>query len=259
MSHTIFYESALFEHRNGIELEAIRSILRIAAQKLRAGLTMGRIPFPISFSFACKIVEMDCPVDSTEISLEELRSNRAHAWDAAYQKLWKVAWMAAKKKLYYDSNQQIEDLVAQVIAKEVVPQILNPTQTVFVKARNFDDIVNIVARVIGNRAIDEIRRRTRLPGESAIDSVSETEFLKRDDKQKQEICDDINSAVDGMEKRFGEVIQDFYFEGLKTDEIARKRGRPKGTICSDLVKAREILGGLLKKNTDMAFGQRGEI
>jgi len=254
MSHAIFYENSLLEQRNGFELEAIRSILRIAAQKLKAGLTMGRLPSQIPLSSACRNVEMDSPGDTSEISLEDLRSNRAQAWNAAYQKLWKVAWISAKKKLHYDSNQQIEDLVAQVIAKEVVPQILNPTQTVFVKARSFDDIINIVARVIGNRAIDEIRRRTRLPGESAIESVSESEFLKGNDKQKQEICDDIHSAVDGMEKRYSEVLQDFYFDGLKTDEIARKRGRPKGTICSDLVKAREILGDLLKRNTDVAFG-----
>jgi len=253
MSHAIFYDDLTDYSGFGIVPDSITSILRDAFLNLKACLTEKGLLTPITFSAIRSNLEMDSPVSNNEISLKELRSNKASAWEAAYQRLWKVAWLSAKKKLYYDSNEQIEDLVAQVISKEVVPQILNPTQTVFVKAKSFEDIINIVAKVIGNRAIDEIRRRTRLPGESVIDSVSESEFVKGDEEQKKEISDDIHSAIDGMETRYKEVIEDFYFEGLKTDEISRKRGRPKGTICTDLVKAREMLGELLKRNNNVAF------
>ena len=81
---------------------------------------------------------------SDAVTLKDLRDDRSESWAMAYEELWRVGWMTAKGKLPYDSAEQIEDLVAQVISKEIVPQILSPRQEAFVKATRFEDILEAI-------------------------------------------------------------------------------------------------------------------
>ncbi|MEM6277906.1 MAG: sigma-70 family RNA polymerase sigma factor [Verrucomicrobiota bacterium] len=177
------------------------------------------------------------------ISIEGLREHRTDLWDLAYEELWRVAWRSAKRKLPYDSAEQLEDLVAQVVSREIVPQVLNPTQKAFEEVRTFEDVLNLGARIVANRAIDEIRRRVRRPDSQDIEKAPESIFATA--PADDGVGEDIHLALDSLEERYRDVIEDFYFEELNTAEIARKRGRPKGSICSDLAKARQLLSTLL--------------
>lgn len=190
----------------------------------------------------------DNAAGTTGISLDDLRNDRSAAWSAAYQELWRVAWIAAKRKLPYDSREQLEDLVSSVIGNEIVPQIVSPKQEAFVQARTFDDILNLTSRILGNRAIDEIRKRVRRPGESDIDKVPERETAINVDDPTAGRAEEVHLALSTLDERFRLVVEDFYFHELSTDEIAKKRGRPKGSICSDLFKARQMLGAALAGN-----------
>lgn len=190
-----------------------------------------------------------------EITLKDLRDDRSDAWAKAYERLWKVGWMTAKGKLPYDSAEQIEDLVSQVIAKEVVPQILSPRQEAFVKATTFEDIVNLTSRIVSNRVIDEIRKRTRRPDNSNIETVPEGEFATQPDEAGKGIVEEIQLALSQLDYRYRDLLEDFYFGELSTEEISRKRGRPKGTVCSDLVKARNLMSSLLEGRIDPNFIQ----
>ncbi len=183
--------------------------------------------------------------DDPEVSLNDLRDNQSSSWELAYNRLWKVGWRTAKLKLSFDSAEQIEDLVSQVIGKEIVPQILAPKQEAFVKARTFEDILNLTSRIIANRAIDEIRRRTRRPASSNIEKVSESEFATEADEEKKGTVEEIHLALSGLGDRYRAVIEDFYFADLSTEQIALKQKRPKGSICSDLLKARQMMGKAL--------------
>lgn len=178
-----------------------------------------------------------------EISIEGLREHRADLWETAYEELWQVAWRSAKRKLPYDSSEQLEDLVSQVVSREIVPQILQPTQKAFEEATTLADILNLTARIISNRAIDEIRRRVRRPDSQDIEKTPENSFAS--EPSEEGVGEDIHLALDSLEERYRDVIEDFYFEELNTAEIAQKRGRPKGSICSDLAKARQLLGEIL--------------
>ncbi|MEM7518180.1 MAG: sigma-70 family RNA polymerase sigma factor [Planctomycetota bacterium] len=179
------------------------------------------------------------------ISLEVLRKNDASAWQEAFRELWRVGWSSAKRRLPYDSPEQLEDLVSQTIGKEIVPQILDPKQEAFVRVSSFQEILNLTARIIANRAIDEIRRRTRRPGERPLENVAESDVAHKSDSDGAGKIEEVQLAVGSLDERYREVVEDFYFDELSTAEIAAKRGRPKGTICADLMKARRMLGDLL--------------
>ena len=179
-----------------------------------------------------------------KISLESLRAHDQGAWNHAYEALWQVAWRSAKRKLPYDSAEQLEDLAATVLAKEIVPQIISPKQSAFVSAEGFADILNLTSRIVSNRSIDEIRRRIRQPESQDISKTPELELSPL--PVEQGIHEEMHLALSNLEDRFRQVVEDFYFEDLNTEEIALKRGRPKGSNCSDLVKARRLLGETLQ-------------
>ena len=185
------------------------------------------------------------------IFLNDLREDGAEAWGRAFERLWKIGWMTAKGKLPYDSAEQIEDLVSQVITKEVVPQIIEPRQEAFVKAQTFEDVVNLTSRIISNRVIDEIRKRTRRPESSNIETVPEGEFATQADETKKGIAEEIQLALSNIDERYRVLLEDFYFGELSTEEISRKRGKPKGTVCSDLVKARSLMSSQLEGRLDI--------
>lgn len=180
-------------------------------------------------------------------SLEDLRRNCGDAWKLAYERLWKVGWLAAKRKLPYDSREQLEDLLSQVIGNEIVPQIISPKQEAFVQASSFDDVLNLTSRILSNRAIDEIRKRTRRPEASDIERVPESAVVSENDGESRGRAEEVHLAIARLEERYRDIVEDFYFGDLSTEEIARKRGRPKGSICSDLVKARQLLGSWLSE------------
>lgn len=192
---------------------------------------------------------------TSDVSLHDLRNNRPGAWEQAYRELWKVGWLTAKRKLPYDSKEQLEDLLSQVIGREIVPQIIAPKQEAFVKAMTFDDILNLTSRIMANRAIDEIRRRTRRPESSDIEKVPEGQFAIEADDEKSGRAEEVHLALADLDDRYREIVEDFYFEELSTEEIARKRGRPKGSICSDLVKARQMLGSAIAARSNSALSQ----
>lgn len=187
------------------------------------------------------------------IKLTDLRSDISRAWELAYKELWKVAWLTARRKLPYDSKEQLEDLVSRVIGKEIVPQIISPRQEAFVKAATFDDILNLTSRIIANRAIDEIRKRVRRPEPGDIERVPESRFATGADHEKAGRAEEVQLALATLDDRYRDIIEDFYFEEMTTEEIARKRGRPKGSICSDLVKARQMLGSALASPSSPCF------
>lgn len=189
------------------------------------------------------------------LSLEKLRQNCGESWERAYRELWRVAWIAAKRKLPYDSKEQLEDLLSQVIGNEIVPQVINPTREAFVKAMTFDDILNLTSRILGNRAIDEIRKRTRRPESSDIDRVPESEVAAKTDEGAKGRAEELMLALSQLDDRYRVILEDFYFEDLSTEEISQRRGRPKGTICSDLVKARKLVGTLLTESGGQEFNQ----
>lgn len=192
---------------------------------------------------------------TSDVSLHDLRNNPPGSWEQAYRELWRVGWLTARRKLPYDSKEQLEDLLSQVIGKEIVPQIIAPKQEAFVKAMTFNDILNLTSRIMANRAIDEIRRRTRRPESSNIEKVPEGKFAIEADDEKSGRAEEVHLALAELDDRYREIVEDFYFEELSTEEIARKRGRPKGSICSDLVKARQMLGTAIAAQSNSAPSQ----
>lgn len=182
--------------------------------------------------------------NESEVSLKRLRGHHDSEWDEAYEQLWRVVWRSVKRKLPYDSPEQLEDLVSHVLVKEIVPQIISPTQQSFIEVKSFEEILNLASRVASNRSIDEIRRRIRRPETQNISSTPEIDLVPPPSEGNPH--EEIHLAISSLDSRYRSVIEDFYFEDLNTEAIAEKQGRPKGSICSDLVKARQLLGSKLE-------------
>ena len=193
-------------------------------------------------------------VDRHEISLEKLRSGDGEEWERAYPVLWQVAWRAVSKVCPHATESEKEEMAAAGLTGEgkVVSQITRPTREAFVKAKTFDDMLNLTASVVRNTTIDTVRKNTIRSEEQNQERVEALfggggESDPANETAKAERSREIALAVASLEDKYREVIEDFYFRELKTEEIARIRGRPKGTICVELKRARARLGEILRE------------
>lgn len=183
------------------------------------------------------------PEDRNELSLEKLRAGDEEEWEKAFPILWEVAWRTVGKVSPRSTDSEREELAAAALSGEgkVVSQITNPTREAFIKAMTFNDILNLTASVVRNTTIDRIRKSVIRADEKNQDRVRElfeSGGNPGDDELSRERSEILAIAVGELRDRYREVIEDYYFLELSTEEIARKRDRPKGSVCVELKRAR---------------------
>jgi len=133
------------------------------------------------------------------------------------------------------------------------------TQESFVKAyhalgtfhRN-RSFLSWMCAIAGNTCIDALRRRARRPSQSLEETVERAgDFDSGDESPEQTVASEdfarrLRQAVLGLPERYRDVIAMFHFGQAGIREIARRLGKPEGTIKSDLHTARRMLREVLE-------------
>ncbi|MDF1814569.1 MAG: sigma-70 family RNA polymerase sigma factor [Verrucomicrobiales bacterium] len=190
----------------------------------------------------------------TGLSLDALRAGDGGEWEKAYPLLWEVAWRTVGKVCPHATPTEKEEMAAAALngEKKVVSQITNPTQASFVQAQTFEDILNLTAAVVRNTTVDGIRKSVTRSDETNqarvadlfVEASNPTDQIEQTERESL-LC----GAISQLKDNYREVIEDFYYSELGTEEISRKRGRPKGTICVELTRARAELKKILNSGS----------
>lgn len=133
-----------------------------------------------------------------------------------------------------------EDLALDVFQEAIVQALLG--------IRNLkepDYFKTWMTRIIYNCSTEMYRKesRTVLLGEEEIPKQAQ---LQREEVPREEKID-LHQAVDRLEEPYKTVIVEKYFEGKKISEIAQSRGKPEGTVKSELSRAKKQLRSMLQE------------
>jgi RNA polymerase sigma factor (sigma-70 family) len=184
-----------------------------------------------------------------DISLSALCANNAEAWGNAYPHLWRVALgslLAVLGRLPADA----ENLAADLLAREIIPGVLQQRTESFQKVASFSALLNLTAAIARNRAIDHLRQRSRRP-EETVDELPEP-AASGDGAGESPLGDDLLAFVmRQLSPPDPELFHDRFVLGFTTREIAENRGLSHGTVVSRFARALEKLRPLLTAELDM--------
>lgn len=174
--------------------------------------------------------------------MEKLRACDRAAWEDAYPLLWRTLQACLTSPLGFATQNDLENLAAEILAEEVMPQVLEPKTDSFNQIRSFDDLLNMTRAIAKLRAIDFIRKRSRRP-EELMAEVPEAPVLGVPGAEAA--SDLMDFALAHLEPPDPELFLDRFQLGLTTRQIAEKRGMSHGTVVSRFSRAFAKLRPLL--------------
>ncbi len=186
-----------------------------------------------------------------DLSIEDLRRGDRAVWRQAYPLLGKMGWTVAKRVLMGASSSDLEEIVQQVLATEVVPKFLEGKTEAFRQVQTFRDLVGLTCLTVKNRTKDYAKSRLGRERREALDiddmdekqvhqaMGGETEGM--DEIEHQEVKQEVMRALDELGPPENEVLILHYYHGFTTKEIAQQLNRPKNTVDSWLSRGRRKL------------------
>jgi len=182
-------------------------------------------------------------MDSSRQQLDRLLAGVARGDEAAFAALYQ----ATSAKLYAVA---LRILKSQAAAEDIVQDSFFK---VWERAGDFNpelaSPVTWMATIVRNRALDEIRRRVARP---AAD-VSELDEIESDDEHpldalgRKEDVERLIRCLDGLEPEKKQMVRLAYLDGMSREELARRFGRPEGTIKTWLHRSLAQLKGCLEQ------------
>lgn len=173
---------------------------------------------------------------SAEISLADLRNNEDAAWRQAHPLLWGAVIGVLTHRLGSAGEYDVEDLAAELLCEEIIPQVFTPRTESFQRVSSFEDLLRMTRSIAARRAIDAIRVRVRAP-EDAVAEIPEYALAggfgefggNAQDYTWAELMGAIQSVLRPPDF---DLFHDRFALGLTTREVAKKHGMPHGTVLS---------------------------
>lgn len=175
--------------------------------------------------------------------LDQLLASVAQGDEAAFAELYQVT----SAKLY---SVALRILRSKEAAEDVVQ---DSYFKIWERASGFDPRiaapVTWMAAIVRNRALDEIRRR----GGRVQADVSELDTIESGDEHPVEVLgrredvDRLLRCLDGLEPEKRQIVRLAYLDGLSRDALAKRFGRPEGTIKTWLHRSLAQLKGCLEQ------------
>lgn len=162
---------------------------------------------------------------------------------------------AAFSKLYQLTAPKLFAVAVRILRnREAAEDVLQDCYVrVWDRARDFDPNVAApvtwMVAIVRNRSLDELRRRNS----RAIEDVSEIENLESADEHplealgRQEEVERLMRCLEGLEPERRQMVRLAYLDGLSRDELAKRFGRPEGTIKTWLHRSLAKLKGCLEQ------------
>lgn len=172
-------------------------------------------------------------------TLEALRANEDAAWQAAWPILWRTVLGVVRAKLHFPDSHDLENIAAEIIGEEIVPQVAKPTTKTFNQIQTFDDLLNVTKAIARNRVVDYIRSRIRRPEDrlGEDDNRGLPEPVEGGGPLPDFTLEELLGLVVELQPPDPDLFHDRFILGLTTVEIAKKRRMPPGTVLSRFRRA----------------------
>ena len=178
-------------------------------------------------------------------NLQALQRGDAGAWDEAFQWLWPAAFGAAQITLKPHLPAEVED-----VALEAIEQL--PGKVCDVKS--VEQLKPLVASIAHCRAVSRLRQHFAAKrGSGQIESlqakqekVGELPEVAGGDSplaqlEQKELAELLNKLLAELKPPQGDILSDFFLEGLTYEEIVKKRGMALGSVGVYLKRGLEAI------------------
>lgn len=183
---------------------------------------------------------------STSPKLHALRKGDADAWDELFDELWPVVFAVARLKLQPFFPGEIED-----VAIEALEELVEKAREV----RAAGELRPLAASIAHHRAVSLLRERfARKRGSGQVKSLdglaeqskvgfdsAETPNSPLDALEQKELAARLGLSLGALKPPQGEVLSDFFLQGLRYEEIAKKRTMAVGSVGVYLKRGLEAM------------------
>jgi RNA polymerase sigma factor (sigma-70 family) len=166
--------------------------------------------------------------------LRALQSGNETAWDEAFDWLWPTVFAVAQSKLQPFLPNEAEDLAIEAL-EELVDKVHD--------VKSVEELKPLAASISHHRAVSRLRERfAQKRGAGKIESLDAPEddtghknepvfegspFAELEHK---ELAERLRRTLAELKPPQGEVLSDFFINGLRYEEIAQKRGVATGSV-----------------------------
>lgn len=162
---------------------------------------------------------------------------------------------SAFAELYQLTSAKLLSVALRILNdREVAEEVLQECYVrIWDRANDFDPAIarpiTWMAAIVRNRAIDEVRKR----GNRVFTDDQVLENLESDDEHplealgRQEDVERLLRCLDGLEAEKRQIVKLAYLEGMSREALAKKFGRPEGTIKTWLHRSLAQLKGCLEQ------------
>ena len=174
-----------------------------------------------------------------------LKTGEASAWDEAFSWLWPTVFAVAKLKLQPYFPNEIEDVAIESI-EQLVEKVCG--------LKSAEELKPLAASIAHHRAVSLLRERfAKKRGEGRTDSLeaqsdegaSQSEPTSSDSPlanlEQTELADRLGKSLADLKPPMGEILSDFFLNGLRYEEIARSRGVAVGSVGVYLKRGLEAM------------------
>jgi len=164
--------------------------------------------------------------------LKMLQKGDPDAWDAVFRELWPVVYSVAQLKLKPFLPGDAEDVAIEAL-EELVEKVHS------VKA--VEELRPLAASIAHHRAVSLLRGRfAQKRGSGLTESLDAKEgggvpiggevSSPFDDLEQKELSTRLAKSIAALKPPLGDVLSDFYLNGLRYEEIASKHGMAVGSV-----------------------------
>lgn len=166
--------------------------------------------------------------------LVALKTGDASAWDEVFAWLWPGVFAVAKLKLQPYLPNEVED-----VAIESIEQVVEKIQGV----KSVEELKPLAASIAHHRAVSLLRERfAKKRGEGktgSLDAQTQGGVIRNElpssdsplqDLEQAELAQRLGKSLAELKPPMGEILSDFFLQGLRYEEIANKRGVAVGSV-----------------------------
>jgi len=192
---------------------------------------------------ADRLLRMMFRVNLPELSA--LKTGDASAWDDAFSWLWPTVFTVAKLKLQPYLPNEVED-----VAIESIEQLVAKMPGV----KSVEELKPLVASIAHHRAVSLLRERfakkrgegktgslDAQPDEGANPHEPALSDSPLADLEQKELAQRLSKSLAELKKPMGDILSDFFLNGLRYEEIAKKRGVAVGSVGVYLKRGLEAM------------------
>jgi RNA polymerase sigma factor (sigma-70 family) len=177
--------------------------------------------------------------------LRALQQGDEAAWDAAFGWLWPTVFAVAQLKLQPFLPDEVEDMAIEAL-EILVDKVCS--------VKSVEELKPLAASIAHHRAVSLLRERfaqKRGAGKTeSLDAPVDDGETKHElasgnsplaDLEQKELAQRLGQSLTELKPPQGEILSDFFLQGLRYEEIAKKRGVAVGSVGVYLKRGLEAM------------------